>query len=99
MNSNLKLGLNEQGFNSQTTNDFFNVHGVENSCYAHLRTTFDVLLLQKKVKQQELANFLGLDKAYISRMCNGLTIPPLAIRLKVAQFFGVDSVLIWRVDK
>jgi plasmid maintenance system antidote protein VapI len=92
-------GDSSKEVSSYADSPFFNVHGVEVCCFSHLRNTFDVLLLQKKVKQQELADYLGIDKAYVSRMCNGLTIPPLTVRLKVAQFFGVDSVLIWRVSK
>jgi len=79
-----------------SSQNFFLVKGVEVCCYPHLKSIFDTLLLQKKVRQQQLADFLGLDKAYISRMVNGLCIPPLRVRLKVAEFFGVDSVLIWR---
>lgn len=60
---------------------------------------FETLLLQKKVKQQELADFLSLNKAYVSRMVHGLIIPPLRIRLKVAEFFGCDTGLIWRSPK
>jgi hypothetical protein len=92
------LSDSEQEIAQNKDSDFFCVKGIENCCYPHLRNTFDVLLLQKKVKQQELADFLHLDKAYVSRMCNGLEIPPLRIRLKVAEFFSVDSVLIWRVE-
>ena len=85
--------------NNQPQTNFFLKGGVENCCYPYLKSIFETLLLQKKSKQQDLADFLGLDKAYISRMVNGLVIPPLRVRLKVAEFFGVDSVLIWRVEK
>lgn len=85
--------------NNPPKDNFFLVDGVENCCNPHLKVIFETLLLQKKIKQQELADSLGLDKAYISRMVNGLSIPPLRVRLKVAEFFGVDSVLIWRIDK
>ena len=78
---------------------FFSVVGVEDCCYPHLHNIFETLLLQKKVKQQDLADYLHLDKAYISRMVNGLVIPPLRVRLKVAEFFGTDSVLIWRAGR
>lgn len=78
--------------------DFFLTRGVEVCCEPQLKPIFDTLLLQKKKKQQELADYLELDKAYVSRMVNGLCIPPLRVRLKVAEFFGVDSVLIWRHD-
>lgn len=79
-----------------SSQNFFLDNGVEDCCYPHLKIIFKTLLLQKKIKQQELADHLQLDKAYISRMVNGRSIPPLRVRLKVAEFFGVDSVLIWR---
>lgn len=70
---------------------------VEESCDNTLRIIFDSLLLSKKCTQQELANYLGVDKAFVSRICNGKEIPVLRIRLKIAEFFGKDSSEIWRV--
>ncbi len=79
---------------------FFNVEPVENGCVGHstnsLRVIFNTLLLVKGVKQQKLADFLGFDKGYISRICNGLENPPLRVKLKIAEFFDCDTALIWR---
>jgi len=69
---------------------------VDNGCRNDIKTIFETLLLQKKCKQQDLADYLNVDKAYVSRMVHGLQFPPLRIRLKVAEFFSVDSCLIWR---
>ena len=69
---------------------------VDSSCRNDIKTIFETLLLQKKCKQQDLADYLNVDKAYVSRMVHGIQIPPLRIRLKVAEFFNVDSCLIWR---
>ena len=69
---------------------------VDSRCRNNIKTIFETLLLQKKCKQQDLADYLNVDKAYVSRMVHGLQIPPLRIRLKVAEFFLVDSCLIWR---
>lgn len=76
--------------------NFFLVKEVGNCCFPHIKQTFDTLLLQKKVKQQELADYLQIDKADCSRMVHGKLIPSLRIRLKVAKFFNTDSGLIWR---
>lgn len=76
--------------------DFFYDSEVESSCYKPIKTIFETLLLQKKIKQQDLADSLGIDKAYISRVVNGLYIPDIDMRLKIAAYFGVDSALIWR---
>jgi len=72
--------------------------GVASSCYKPIKIILDTLLLNKKCKQQDLADSLDLDKSYISRIVNGLEIPPLRIRLKIADFFHTDSCLIWRFE-
>ena len=61
-----------------------------------IRTIFHTLLLQKGVRQQDLANYLNLDKSYISRVVNGIYEPDLTTKLKIASFFGVDTSVIWR---
>ncbi len=85
----------EKQQNSEGEHFFLDV-GVESGCENPLRIIFDTLLLQKKCSQQDLADSLGFDKAFISRICNGKEIPVLKTRLKIAEFFGVDSSLIWR---
>lgn len=72
---------------------------VEKCCFEHVKNTFDMLLLQKRKSKQELAQFLCLDKGYVSRFTNGKMVPPLRVRLKVAKFFKTDSALIWRLPE
>ena len=79
-----------------SSENFFLNKDVVSSCFKPIKVIFETLLLQKKCKQQDLADFLGIDKANVSRIVNGLYIPDLALRLKIAGFFGVDSSLIWR---
>ena len=88
-------GFNDS-LNSTKDNAFFYDKSVDGGCEHPLKIIFETLLLQKKSKQQDLADYLGVDKAYVSRMVHGLQIPPLRIRLKVAKFFQIDSSLIWR---
>lgn len=73
--------------------------GVERSWKEELHTIFETLFLEKKCLQQDLADYLGIDKSYISRMVWGKEFPPLRLRLKIAKFFDLDSCLIWRVPK
>lgn len=78
---------------------FFCPEGVENSCDGDsnpLSATFQTLFLERAKIQQNLADDLNLDKAYISRICNGKEVPPLRIRLAIARWFNTDSSLIWR---
>lgn len=81
---------------------FFNEKKVEDNCIKkknnRLKTTFQTLFLLKGTRQQDLANHLGRDRAYVSRIVNGLDTPPLRIRLKIAEYFDTDSALIWHED-
>lgn len=70
---------------------------VSYSSQLQIQETFRTLLLQKKVKQKDLGYFLGLSKASTSRIVNGKQIPELRVRLKIAEYFAVDTSLIWRV--
>ncbi len=81
--------------------DFFLKEGVAMCCDTPLKIIFDTLFSTKRCIQQDLVNFLGRDKGYISRVVNGLEVPPLSLRLKIADFFStpekrMDSSLIWR---
>lgn len=69
---------------------------VKSSSREQIKFTFRSLLLQKKVKQQSLAEFCGVSKSYISPVVNGKYIPDLRMKLKIASFFGVDTSLIWQ---
>lgn len=79
-----------------TNEDFFCDDGVDNRCLNPIRERFKVLFDSKKIIQQNLANDLSLDKAYISRIINGVEIPPHHIRLKISSYFNCDSSTIWR---
>ena len=72
---------------------------VDRRCRSEINCIFETLFLQKKARQQDLSDYLGVNKAYVSRMVHGIQIPPLRIRLKVAEFFGVDSCVIWRTPE
>ncbi len=99
-NSNLKNASNSRKLKPNPSGLIFLDEKVDSSCKNNpsksLRIIFDTLLLQKKVMQQDLADYLGVDKAYISRICNGRQIPILKIKLKIAGFFDCDTGLIWR---
>lgn len=70
--------------------------GVGNRWYPLIKTIFDTLLLKKGWLQQNLADFVGVDKSNISKIVNGLYIPDLNTRLKIAKALDTDSALIWR---
>ena len=76
--------------------DFFYEKEVAGGCYRPIREIFDTLLLSKQWTQSDLAKEVFVDKSVISRVCNGIHIPTLELRLKIAKALGVDSSLIWR---
>jgi len=77
------------------TNFFLNTE-VERGFEKDIRTIFKTLLSQKKSIQQELADFCGVHKSYISKVVNGIYTPDLIMKLKIADFFDVDTRVIWR---
>ena len=83
---------------NSTLEPFFCGERVELGCYPPITERFKVLLDSKKIIQQRLADALGFDKAYISRIIHGIEIPPHHVRIKIASYFGVDSSTIWRVE-
>jgi len=96
--SNLKnLVITGEKDNSKSDN-FFLPTEVDMGCFKPIHERFKVLLDTKKLIQQNVADSLGIDKAYISRIFNGIEVPPHHLRLKIAGFFGVDSSTIWRVE-
>ena len=87
-------------YQKEETTPIFLSKEVEGSCKGGselISSIFQSLFLQHKKQQKDLVDYLNFDKAYISRICNGKEIPILRVRLKIAEFFSVDSSLIWRV--
>jgi len=88
--------MNKQSINQQNTEE-----EVENGCRNPIKIVFDTFFVDKRILQQDLADYLNVDKSYISRIVHGKEIPPLRIRIKIADFFStpehrVDSASIWK---
>lgn len=62
---------------------------------SEIRRRFDTLFLAKGLKRSEVYNRLGLDKSHFAKIVNGYIIPNYALRIKIANFLGVDSSVIW----
>jgi len=77
---------------------FFCNQGVAISCFKPIKERFQVLLDKYRKIQQNVADDLNLDKAYISRIFNGVQIPPHHVKLKIAAYFEVDTSVIWRTE-
>ncbi len=92
-NSSLdKKGRNNQG------KPFFLDKGVGKSRRQYIENAFEILILRKYDKPFDWYKQLDLDKSDASKIRRGLIIPPLWLRLKIAQYFGVDSTAIWRFE-
>lgn len=79
-----------------TKNNISTPEEVAQRCYKPLRDIFDTLLLRKEWTQADLSREASIDKSVASRICNGIHIPKLELRLKIARLLGVDSSVIWR---
>jgi DNA-binding XRE family transcriptional regulator len=82
--------------NHSSEGSFFCGEPVVSGCYEPIYQIFRTLLLERNLRQQDLADGVSIDKANISRIVHGLYIPDLNLRLKIARFLKVDSCLIWR---
>jgi len=92
----------ESNFSEEQENnpnkDFFLDVRVDRSFQTYINNAFETLLLKAGISQQKLADELGLNKSYISRVVHGLQIPPIQTRLKIAKRLRVDSSTLWRVE-
>jgi len=57
------------------------------------------LLRAKGLKQVDLAQSIGISRQGLNNYIAGRWVVPTAIKLKIAQFFGVDSSVIWDFPK
>jgi len=76
---------------------FFIAEGVGESWKEAIEIRFNALIEQRREKLWEWYQKIGLDKADASRIKRGLIIPNQAWKIKIAQYFGVDSTTIWKV--
>lgn len=67
-----------------------------NSCSdKKIYNTFHTLFKERGMIQQELADGVGVSKAYISPIVHGKVNPPLHMKLKIAEFLKIDTRVIW----
>lgn len=81
---------------TNTQPDFFLTEAVEKGVKGLIEQRFDVLLKERGIKWADAYNEIGLNKSYASKIRRGLVIPPVWMRIKIAQFFKVDTSVIWR---
>ncbi len=74
------------------------IRGVVKSGYAPIEIRFQTLINASCEAPFDWYKDLGLDKSYASKIRRGLIIPPVWLRIKIAQYFKTDSSTIWRIQ-
>jgi len=74
---------------------FFIAQSVVKSGRKHIEITFDTLIFQKKERPFDWYKNLELDKSLGSKIRRGIILPPRWLRIKIADYFSVDTSAIW----
>ena len=82
-----------------TNSGFFLIEGVVKSCRPPIEERFRTLIEANCERPFDWYKDLGLDKANASRIRRGITIPPEWFRIKIANYFKVDSATIWKAPE
>jgi len=98
MESNQNKGKNQREGSGSQDKPFFLNEGVGKSGREYIENAFEILILRKCDRPFDWYKKLDLDKSDASKIRRGLIIPPLWLRLKIAQYFEVDSTAIWRFE-
>lgn len=77
---------------------FFCNDEVGKSGYAPIENIFETLILRNCEKPFDWYKELGIDKSDASKIRRGFLIPPLWLRVKIAQYFKTDSTAIWKIE-
>jgi len=60
-----------------------------------IRIRIDTLLAERGLKWSKIYRELGISKGRASLIRNGHKIPPLAVRISIAQALNCDTSVIW----
>lgn len=74
---------------------FFVAQSVEKGGRKHIEISFDTLILQRREKPFDWYKHLDLDKSIASKIRRGVIIPPKWLRIKISNYFDVDTSAIW----
>lgn len=65
---------------------------------SYIRTRIETLVFSKGLTWAEVYKELGWYKSFASYVLNGLLIPRLEQRIKLASYLNVDSYIIWNTS-
>lgn len=74
---------------------FFCNRAVVTGCKSPIEIRFETLIASKCELLYDWYKDLGIDKSNASRIRRGLVIPFRELRIKIANYFRVDSCTIW----
>jgi DNA-binding XRE family transcriptional regulator len=61
-----------------------------------MKRPIKLLLIEKSLRNFDLAKHLDCDPAKVSKIVNGWIDPDLETKQKIAEFLGVDQAEIWK---
>lgn len=99
-NNYIKLSKkNKDGVTHKEDSDFFLNNEVGYGWRNAIEERFKALIEAKKEAPYDWYKNLGIDKGDASRIRRGLIVPKEWLRIKIANYFGVDSSVIWKVPE
>lgn len=84
--------------NHRESPSFFLKDRVKKGVYSYIRVRFDTILEAKGKLWSEVYHAVGISKHYASQIRNGHIIPPVALRIKIAEAIGTDTSVIWNSE-
>jgi len=63
-----------------------------------VKNRLKVLLVEKEIRQKELAEYVGVSQATIAMIANKKALPSLENALKIAKYLGVRVEDIWWLE-
>jgi len=64
-----------------------------------VKNRLKVLLVEKEIRQKELAEYVGVSQATIAMIANKKALPSLENALKIAKYLGVRVEDIWSLEE
>lgn len=77
---------------------FFSSEAVGNSGKTAIEIRFQTLIANKKELPYDWYKNLSIDKSDASKIKRGIIIPSKEWRIRIANYFDVDSTTIWDID-
>ena len=81
-----------------SSKSFSSSEEVVKSSRSPIELRFETLWASKGQSPTDWYHDLDIEKSNASKIRRGLIVPPKHLRIKIAQYFGVDSTTIWDIN-